>query len=65
MIDSCETKEELKALSVKGQKIFQQMEDSKKPIVAAIMGSCLGGGLEVRTIQQLHILEKAIGFQVS
>ncbi|XP_041358074.1 trifunctional enzyme subunit alpha, mitochondrial-like isoform X2 [Gigantopelta aegis] len=47
MIDACKNKEQLKTLSVKGQTIFQQMEDSKKPIVAAIMGSCLGGGLEL------------------
>ncbi len=28
-----------------------EMEHSRKPIVAAIMGSCLGGGLEVRQLQ--------------
>ena len=31
-----------------------EMEHSKKPIVAAIMGSCLGGGLEVRLLQLLN-----------
>ncbi len=31
------------------QDILFDVEKSKKPIVAAIMGSCLGGGLEVRT----------------
>lgn len=35
------------AISRAGQQAFQSMEDSPKPIVAAIMGSCLGGGLEV------------------
>ena len=29
------------------QDMLMEMEHSKKPIVAAIMGSCLGGGLEV------------------
>lgn len=48
MIQSCKTKEEIMRLSENGQKAFSQMEASKKPIVAAIMGSCMGGGLEVR-----------------
>ncbi|MEX2590314.1 MAG: 3-hydroxyacyl-CoA dehydrogenase NAD-binding domain-containing protein, partial [Chitinophagales bacterium] len=30
-----------------GHRILQEMEDSKKPIVAAIHGSCLGAGLEI------------------
>jgi enoyl-CoA hydratase/carnithine racemase len=47
MIENCKSVEEATALSRNGQTIFQQLEDSKKPVVAAIMGSCLGGGLEV------------------
>lgn len=31
----------------KGHSILKEMEDSKKPIVAAIQGSCLGAGLEI------------------
>ena len=34
-------------ISTSGQKILGMIADSKKPIVAAISGSCLGGGLEV------------------
>ena len=30
-----------------GQEFMQQMEDCKKPVVAAISGSCMGGGLEI------------------
>ena len=30
-----------------GQSMMQKLENSKKPVVAAINGSCLGGGLEV------------------
>lgn len=30
-----------------GQKMFDMIANSKKPVVAAINGSCLGGGLEV------------------
>lgn len=47
MIESCKTQDEIYQLSKMGQKIFFDMERSKKPIVSAIMGPCLGGGLEV------------------
>ncbi|CAF4758109.1 unnamed protein product [Pieris macdunnoughi] len=46
MIESCKTKEEVVALAKNGHAIFKQMESSKKPYIAAIQGSCLGGGLE-------------------
>ena len=42
MIESCKTKEEIYQLSKSGQKIFDDMERSSKPIVSAIMGPCLG-----------------------
>ena len=38
---------QLKQISRNGQIIMQQVEDSKKPVIAAISGSCMGGGLEV------------------
>uniref|UniRef100_A0A8C2K4R3 Hydroxyacyl-CoA dehydrogenase trifunctional multienzyme complex subunit alpha a n=1 Tax=Cyprinus carpio TaxID=7962 RepID=A0A8C2K4R3_CYPCA len=44
---ACKTAEEVTSLSQEGQKIFDQVEKSPIPIVAAINGSCLGGGLEV------------------
>uniref|UniRef100_A0A8C1JUS6 Hydroxyacyl-CoA dehydrogenase trifunctional multienzyme complex subunit alpha a n=1 Tax=Cyprinus carpio TaxID=7962 RepID=A0A8C1JUS6_CYPCA len=47
MIQACKTAEEVTSLSQEGQKIFDQVEKSPIPIVAAINGSCLGGGLEV------------------
>lgn len=47
MLEKCKTAEEMTTLSKKGQEIFQHVESSEKPVVAAIMGSCLGGGLEV------------------
>lgn len=37
-------------ISTSGQKILGMLADSKKPIVAAISGSCLGGGLEVTLV---------------
>ena len=30
--------------------VFVYLQDSKKPVVAAISGSCLGGGCEVSSI---------------
>uniref|UniRef100_A0A672R528 enoyl-CoA hydratase n=1 Tax=Sinocyclocheilus grahami TaxID=75366 RepID=A0A672R528_SINGR len=47
MIQACKTAEEVTSLSQEGQKIFDQIEKSPIPVVAAINGSCLGGGLEV------------------
>ena len=47
MLQNCKTAEEMKALSLTGQQVLQSVEDSPKPVVAAIMGACLGGGLEV------------------
>ncbi|XP_077301258.1 monolysocardiolipin acyltransferase Mtpalpha [Arctopsyche grandis] len=46
MLESLKTVEEVTAVSKTGQAIFDRMENSPKPIVAAIQGSCLGGGLE-------------------
>uniref|UniRef100_A0A0N4ZTL5 enoyl-CoA hydratase n=1 Tax=Parastrongyloides trichosuri TaxID=131310 RepID=A0A0N4ZTL5_PARTI len=34
-------------LSVMGQKAFLEIEKSERPVVAAILGSCMGGGLEL------------------
>ena len=47
MIQSCKTEEEIYTLSREGQRVFDLLENSKKPVVSAIMGPCLGGGLEV------------------
>jgi 3-hydroxyacyl-CoA dehydrogenase/enoyl-CoA hydratase/3-hydroxybutyryl-CoA epimerase len=47
MIDSCKTKEEVVALTRQGQVMFAQLEQLKVPVVAAINGACLGGGLEL------------------
>ncbi len=47
MLGRCQTAAEATALSKAGQDFLARVEGSQKPIVAAIMGPCLGGGLEV------------------
>lgn len=47
MIEKCRSVEAASELSKACHDILFRIEKSKKPVVAAIMGSCLGGGLEV------------------
>uniref|UniRef100_A0A8C0DAT9 enoyl-CoA hydratase n=1 Tax=Balaenoptera musculus TaxID=9771 RepID=A0A8C0DAT9_BALMU len=47
MLTACTTPQEVTQISQEAQKMFEKVEKSTKPIVAAINGSCLGGGLEV------------------
>lgn len=47
MINDCKTKEEVVALASQGHVIFSQLEQLTIPVVAAINGACLGGGLEL------------------
>ncbi|GAK84932.1 enoyl-CoA hydratase [Vibrio ponticus] len=47
MLDACRTSEEAQALAQKGQEMFQKLADLPFPVVAAIHGPCLGGGLEL------------------
>merc|ERR1712013_443827 len=47
MLASCKTAEEATALSKGCQDLLFEVEKCKKPVVAAIQGSCLGGSLEV------------------
>lgn len=56
MIEACKDSEEVTKLSQEGQKMFEKIENSPKPIVAAINGSCLGGGLEVSLNKRLNQL---------
>lgn len=46
MIESCQTKEDVMKIVKEGHSMMNKLENGK-PIVAAINGQCLGGGLEV------------------
>jgi len=40
-------KDKGKAMSLKAQEVFNKLEGMTKPVIAAINGACLGGGLEL------------------
>ncbi|XP_062979754.1 trifunctional enzyme subunit alpha, mitochondrial [Elgaria multicarinata webbii] len=58
MIEDCKSGQEITQLSQEGQKMLANLEKSPKPIVAAISGSCLGGGLEVAIACHYRIATK-------
>ncbi|QDF67530.1 fatty acid oxidation complex subunit alpha FadJ [Shewanella sp. SNU WT4] len=47
MLDNCQTYADAKALSQEGHQVFAALEGLNIPVVAAIHGPCLGGGLEL------------------
>ncbi|XP_008277263.1 hydroxyacyl-CoA dehydrogenase trifunctional multienzyme complex subunit alpha a [Stegastes partitus] len=59
MIQACKSSEEVTRLSREGQKMLEKIEKSPIPIVAAIHGSCLGGGLELAIACQYRIATKS------
>uniref|UniRef100_A0A8B9LAZ1 Trifunctional enzyme subunit alpha, mitochondrial n=1 Tax=Astyanax mexicanus TaxID=7994 RepID=A0A8B9LAZ1_ASTMX len=59
MIQACKSAEEVTYISQEGQKMFEKIEKSPKPIVAAINGSCLGGGLEFAIACQYRVATKS------
>ncbi|MCI4395700.1 hypothetical protein PGIGA_G00195030 [Pangasianodon gigas] len=59
MIKACTSTEEVTSLSQEGQKMFEQIEKSPIPVVAAINGSCLGGGLEFAIACQYRVATKS------
>jgi enoyl-CoA hydratase len=54
--------EQGEALSRNGMRIFKKIEDSKKPIVAAINGFALGGGLELAMSCHIRVAEQHAKF---
>lgn len=47
MIDRCTTAKEAEALALEGQQVMSEIASLAVPVVAAIHGACLGGGLEL------------------
>lgn len=47
MLDSCTTAEQAETIAKMGQQMFDRIEQLRLPVVAAIHGPCLGGGLEL------------------
>ncbi|CAF4906571.1 unnamed protein product, partial [Rotaria sp. Silwood1] len=66
MLESAKNRDELFKISRHGQDVMNQIEQSRKPIVAAISGSCLGGGFEVALACHYRIAmnDKRTGFGV-
>ena len=55
MLDACNTAEDARALSKQGHEVFAEIENLSFPVVAAIHGSCLGGGLELAMACHMRI----------
>ncbi|QOL24445.1 fatty acid oxidation complex subunit alpha FadJ [Thalassotalea sp. LPB0316] len=47
MLAGCQSKEEVLEIALQGHAIFDQLVNLPIPIVAAVHGACLGGGLEL------------------
>jgi len=55
MIADCQNAQQAQALAQQGQTIFQTLASFPVPVVAAIHGACLGGGLELALACQQRI----------
>lgn len=47
MLQNCKNEDDGYKISKNGQEILNTIATSTKPVIAAIQGTCLGGGLEV------------------
>ena len=58
MLEKCKSAQEIEELSRGGHVFLNRLANSPKPVVTAIMGSCLGGGLEVALATHYRIAVK-------
>uniref|UniRef100_A0A2I3RNW4 Trifunctional enzyme subunit alpha, mitochondrial n=1 Tax=Pan troglodytes TaxID=9598 RepID=A0A2I3RNW4_PANTR len=58
MLATCKTPQEVTQVSQEAQRTFEKLEKATKPVIAAISGSCLGGGLELAISCQYRIATK-------
>jgi enoyl-CoA hydratase len=54
-VPAFDSEEKGKALSVNAQAVFNKIEQLTKPVIAAINGACLGGGLELAMCCHMRI----------
>lgn len=59
MLDSCTTAEQAENIAKMGQQMFDRIEQLRLPVVAAIHGPCLGGGLELAMACHARIATKS------
>jgi len=62
--EQLDTVEKVKEVTDYGTKLFQRMEDLRVPIVVAINGFCLGGGLEMAMACHYRIATRSEGTRV-
>ncbi|WP_394129840.1 fatty acid oxidation complex subunit alpha FadJ [Shewanella maritima] len=55
MLDACTSEEAAKTLSQQGHVVFNELANLSIPVVAAIHGACLGGGLELALACHLRV----------
>ncbi|WP_351122954.1 fatty acid oxidation complex subunit alpha FadJ [Shewanella sp. T24-MNA-CIBAN-0130] len=55
MLAACKSEQDAKALSQQGHVLFSELEGLSIPVVAAINGACLGGGLELALACHLRV----------
>jgi enoyl-CoA hydratase/long-chain 3-hydroxyacyl-CoA dehydrogenase len=58
MLQSCKSAAEVENISQEGQNMLKYVAEFPKPVVGAIMGSCLGGGMEVALATHYRIAVK-------